>query len=159
MAVLTPAVYMQIALACGNGADPRLIDAIAAVESGRDTAAVNRNANGTIDAGPMQINSSHFGEFGLNAQAVRDPCTAIRTGVAILAQAAGGMDALQPEAVDRLADRLAAGVSAYNTGSPTAGISNGYLRKVMDAFRGRPSTPPRPTRTLASQFPKIGEGR
>jgi soluble lytic murein transglycosylase-like protein len=71
--------------------NPRLLKAIAYTESRLDQTAVNdRNGNGTVDYGLMQINSAWLGkleEFGVfKSHIINEPCTNVHVGAWILAQ-------------------------------------------------------------------------
>ena len=69
--------------------DPALLHAIARTESGLNPAAINRNRNGSIDIGLMQINSAWFptlAKYGISTQDVWEPCTNIHVGAWVLAQ-------------------------------------------------------------------------
>ncbi len=64
---------------------PRILQAIAQVESGFRPDALNRNANGTYDYGLMQINSSWARVFGEKLwSSLGDPCTNVKAGAWIL---------------------------------------------------------------------------
>ncbi|WP_080421331.1 lytic transglycosylase domain-containing protein [Burkholderia ubonensis] len=75
------------------GIDHRLLKAIAIVESRMNPKAVGKNANGTVDVGLMQINSSHFPRLqrkGITPEKLqRDPCTSVLAGAEILADFIG----------------------------------------------------------------------
>lgn len=67
--------------------NPTILRAIAIVESGGRAAAVNHNANGSIDYGEMQINSIHLGElaqYGMSRDDLFDGCKSVYTGAWIL---------------------------------------------------------------------------
>lgn len=69
--------------------DPALLHAIARTESGLNPAAINRNRNGSIDIGLMQINSAWLptlAKYGISTQDVWEPCTNIHVGAWVLAQ-------------------------------------------------------------------------
>lgn len=72
------------------GIEPELLQAIAIVESGLNSGAVNKNRNGTIDLGLMQINSSHLpglGKFNIDRDVLmNNPCQNVMTGAWILAE-------------------------------------------------------------------------
>lgn len=71
------------------GIEPELLQAIAIVESNMDPKAVNKNTDGTIDVGLMQINSRHFQtlrKFSISQKdLINDPCQSVMTGAWILA--------------------------------------------------------------------------
>lgn len=69
---------------------PPLLHAIAHVESGLNPRAVGRNANGSEDIGLMQINSSHLprlSSYGIRREHLFEPCTNVKVGAWILADA------------------------------------------------------------------------
>jgi soluble lytic murein transglycosylase-like protein len=71
------------------GVHPDLLYAIAKTESNFNPAAVNRNKNGSHDIGIMQINSRWLPvlrRYGIDEQALLDPCTNIHVGAWVLAQ-------------------------------------------------------------------------
>lgn len=66
-----------------------LLRAIACVESNFNPHAINRNRNGSVDYGVMQINSvwlKELGEFGIERDHLWDWCTNIHVGAWVLAQ-------------------------------------------------------------------------
>ncbi len=94
---------------------------IAQHESGLDPLATHKNTNGSVDYGLMQVNSANFVWLGLTPVTALDPCVSIRAGAAVLTH-----------------------LSAYNTGSLSLGITNGYVQKVVaaiDNVRSVPSAP------------------
>jgi len=67
------------------GINPRILRAIAKVESNYNPRAINRNTNGTYDFGVMQINSLWYSVLGKERwNSLGDPCTNIKTGASIL---------------------------------------------------------------------------
>jgi Transglycosylase SLT domain len=67
------------------GINPRILRAIAKVESNYNPRAINRNTNGTYDFGVMQINSLWYAVLGKERwNTLGDPCTNIKTGASIL---------------------------------------------------------------------------
>lgn len=70
--------------------EPRLLYAIAEVESGLNSQAVNYNKNGSRDLGVMQINSIHLprlAEKGITERRLlEEPCVTINVGAEILAE-------------------------------------------------------------------------
>ncbi|WP_158923660.1 lytic transglycosylase domain-containing protein [Acidisphaera sp. S103] len=86
MTILTVPAAIALALSCNI---PRpvvpVIVGIARHESGLNTAAINHDANGTIDAGLAQVNSSNWGWLGIHSlRQALDPCTNLRGGVRVL---------------------------------------------------------------------------
>jgi soluble lytic murein transglycosylase-like protein len=68
--------------------DERLIRAIIQVESSGNPSALNRNADGSEDIGPMQINSSWLpalDRYGIQRRHLNDPCTNVHIGAWVLA--------------------------------------------------------------------------
>jgi soluble lytic murein transglycosylase-like protein len=71
-----------------HGVSAAILRAIACVESNHNHLAVNRNRNGSIDVGVMQINSLWLpvlGKFGIEQDHLWDLCTNIHVGAWILA--------------------------------------------------------------------------
>jgi soluble lytic murein transglycosylase-like protein len=72
-----------------QGVNPSVLRAVAWFESKGDAAAVNRNANGSIDVGQLQINSIHFGDLarqGVPHRALTDPCVNVYVAAWLLKQ-------------------------------------------------------------------------
>ncbi|CAD6545171.1 hypothetical protein LMG27952_04268 [Paraburkholderia hiiakae] len=72
-----------------QGVNPLVLRAVAWRESKGDAAAVNHNANGSIDVGQAQINSIHFSELsreGIPHGALTDPCVNIFVAAWLLKQ-------------------------------------------------------------------------
>ncbi len=68
------------------GINPKILRAIAKVESNNNPRAINWNTNGSYDFGVMQINSSWASTLGHERwNALGDTCTNIKTGAMILA--------------------------------------------------------------------------
>lgn len=138
-------------LACALNVAPVTLEAVARVESGGNPLALNVNrlqgpqphpasaaeavriaesyiARGfSVDLGLMQVNSRNLPALGYTVGQVLDPCTNIAAGGRILtanyADAARRMGEGQPA--------LQAALSAYNTGSFSAGFLNGYVAKYV----------------------------
>ncbi|WP_233850376.1 lytic transglycosylase domain-containing protein [Paraburkholderia sp. HD33-4] len=72
-----------------QGVNPLVLRAVAWHESKGDASAINRNANGSIDVGQLQINSIHFPELksqGIPHRALTDPCVNIFVAAWLLKQ-------------------------------------------------------------------------
>ena len=66
-----------------------VLQSIGQHESGLKSTAINRNNNGTVDVGVMQINSVHFAElqsYGISPTALWEPCTNVMVGAFLLAK-------------------------------------------------------------------------
>lgn len=100
MTILAAATVLALAGSCQNIVAPVTIQKVAYHESGFNTAAMNKNRDGSFDVGLMQINTRNFSWLGLTMASAQDPCTSIAAGAAVLAT-----------------------FSRYNTGSPTRGIN------------------------------------
>jgi len=85
-----------------------------------------------IDMGLAQINSANLSWLGLTVEQIFDPCTNLRAAEKILTEnyiRAGRQHAGEQE-------RLAAALSAYNTGDFRSGIRNGYVGKIYRSANG-----------------------
>jgi type IV secretion system protein VirB1 len=158
MTVLSIPAVLSLALHCAPSVDPAMIAGIAQRESGRSPYAIHDNATGhsyspetasegvriastlvaaghSTDMGIAQINSSNLGLLGLGLADAFDPCRNIGA-----------------------AARLLALFSAYNTGSPTRGMT--YAAAVSTATRAvKNASPPAPVPVapeLASPFTRPG---
>lgn len=68
---------------------PLLLKKIATIESGINPKALNRNANGTLDYGLMQINSTHLrrlSKWGITKDNILDPKVNIYAGSWLLSE-------------------------------------------------------------------------
>lgn len=67
------------------GINPFLLRGIARIESNLNPNAINRNTNGSVDIGLMQVNSSWVSNMGLDPGRLRsDPCYNVMAGSKIL---------------------------------------------------------------------------
>jgi len=145
------AEFTALAKRCAPQAAPSTMAAIARVESGFDPLTIHDNTSGasaapataaeaiaiatsllaaghSLDLGIMQINSANLSPLGLTVSAAFDACRSITASEAILAgDYTGGTTHEARQAALRIA------ISKYNTGSPTAGFTNGYVAKVEAA--------------------------
>ena len=131
MPALAPAVVLALATRWGAPVAPRQILAQARVESGLDPLAIHDDVTGRvyhpaslaqalriathcemdghdIDVGLLQINSGNFPWLHLSLAEAFDPVQSIRAGARVLTA-----------------------ISQYNTGSPTRGLANGYVQRVV----------------------------
>lgn len=86
------------------------------------------NAGYSVDVGLMQVNSSNFAGLGYShdrIEALFEPCANIAAGSQILKNFY-----LRHKGNKGEATALRAAISAYNTGSPTRGVANGYVGQV-----------------------------
>lgn len=101
------------------GVSASLLRAVAEQESGLNPRAFNRNANGSWDAGLMQINSRWLpllSRHGIQTQDLWEPCTSIMVGAWILGsnframgtntQALGAYNAASPSLRERYARQV-----------------------------------------------------
>jgi soluble lytic murein transglycosylase-like protein len=96
-----------------------LLYAVARTESSLNPVAVNRNSDGSVDIGLMQINSRWLptlARYGIGSRELLEPCTNIQVGAWVLAQK-----------IRKLGVSWVA-VGAYNANSPVKRIA--YARKV-----------------------------
>ena len=66
------------------GIHPKILKSIAKVESGGNRVAVNRNTNGSVDIGLMQINTIWRPTLKWRWDYLGDPCYNVKTGAWIL---------------------------------------------------------------------------
>jgi soluble lytic murein transglycosylase-like protein len=99
------------------GVSPRLLWAMAKVESGFNPTALNYNANGSFDYGVMQINSGWYSTLGIERWVrLNDACFNVKTGAWILSQCV------------RYHGYTWEAVGCYNATSPDKGAR--YARKI-----------------------------
>ncbi|HKT99040.1 MAG TPA: transglycosylase SLT domain-containing protein [Paraburkholderia sp.] len=118
-----------------------LMRAIAQVESGTQTHAINANSNGTVDIGLMQINSSwlpRLAREGISEQSLFDPCTNAYVGAWILS-----------ENIRQYGPTWSA-IGAYNASSPDKRLA--YARKVYATAQSITSTPDSPMPILPPSY-------
>lgn len=80
----------------------------------------------SIDVGLGMINSSNWAQMGLSLEQVVEPCTNLQAMQSVLLpsyQRAVRVHGPGQQALQRA-------LSEYNTGHPSRGIANGYVRKV-----------------------------
>lgn len=104
--------------------NPVILRAIAVVESQYNPAAVNRNTNGSVDLGEMQVNSIHLPElarYGMTRDDLLDGCKSIYTGAWILRQR-----------MDKYGNTWDA-IGAYNSATPH--FRDRYAARIQQAVR------------------------
>lgn len=127
---MTPEAFALLFASCGIALPPGItvdrLSAIAQVESNRTVETISPpNRDGSRDYGIMQINEQWLARFGVTRKQVMEPCTNLRIGVALLADA----------------DRQSSCI--WNTGRPNC--RNGYdLRIQAASARLTGAEPPRP---------------
>ena len=130
---LSVPAFVALANACAPNVAAETLAALARTESNLDPLAIHDNtahqsyqprdkteavslaqqllqAGHSIDTGIMQVTSGNFRWLGLGVEDAFEPCASIRAGATVLTSFSG-----------------------YNTGSPRAGFSNGYVRRVLDS--------------------------
>ena len=80
----------------------------------------------TVSIGLLQVNSEHADLLHLTPEQLFDPCTNLRSGAALLSASYAATARIHGEGFAALDSAL----SYYNTGSPTAGVTNGYVQQV-----------------------------
>ncbi len=153
MTALTAFAALALATACQSAVDPMTMVGEAAQESRLEPLAVHDNtgrssfapqtrpeaarlahrliaAGHSVDIGLTQINAGNFGWLGLTVETALDPCRNIAAGAAVLSA-----------------------YSRYNTGSPSAGIANGYAKRVSAAVRAARAAVPVPPADSAAATP------
>ena len=80
----------------------------------------------TVSIGLLQVNSEHAALLHLTPEQLFDPCANLRSGAALLSATYAATARIHGEGFAALDSAL----SYYNTGSPTAGLSNGYVQQV-----------------------------
>ena len=151
---LSLAAFLALAAECAPSVAPETLADIARVESGFRPLAINVNGPGggaiypkslpeavalarsllaagrSADFGLGQINGKNFAWLGLTLETVFDPCRNVAASAAVLTSA-----------------------SRYNTGHPSRGFANGYVRKVIAAGRANASLPAEQPPSLVPSAP------
>lgn len=99
----------------------------------------------SMDLGLGQINAANLQRLHLTTATVFDPCRNVAAAAQLLTEA---YVRLRPQAVSDQA-ALDAALFTYNTGSPSAGVVNGYVAAV----RQRYTVPATPARVDATRRP------
>jgi len=85
----------------------------------------------TVSIGLLQVNSEHAALLHLTAEQLFDLCTNLRAGAALLSATYAETARIHGEGFAALDSAL----SYYNTGSPTAGLTNGYVQQIKTHAR------------------------
>jgi len=167
--MLTASAALALALACAPRVAPDVLLSVAYAESHWRTLAIHDNVTGEAfaptskqdaeqiasglileghnpDLGLLQINAANLSRTGLTVTTAFDPCASMHAGAQVLLEdySGGATSAEQQAAILRA-------LSAYNTGSPVAGLRTyvpfalASARKVIPALRlpgVMPYTPP-----------------
>lgn len=147
-----PAEFAELAGRCAPDVHPATLAAVVAAESGFNPLAIGVNGpdapkirassreeavaaaeklledGRSIDLGLGQINSANLARLGLTLESAFDPCENLRAAAVVLVE---NFDRHRGQAADEQA-ALTAALSTYNTGSPTRGVSNGYVARVRE---------------------------
>ena len=139
---------------CAPDFDPRVLRAVAHIESGYDPLALHNNTKHisialssvsasaeqaslwiskgySVDIGLMQINSGNLSALGMTIDDALDPCRSLEAGARMLSNAY----TQGATVADRQAALLIA-LSRYNTGHTLAGLANDYVGRVLSAHGG-----------------------
>lgn len=139
--ILPLVLLTNLAVTCAPQVAPATLAAVARTESDFQTLAIGDNTarrsysphdkseavalarqlmteGHDLDLGLMQINQRNFGWLGLTVEDAFDPCRSIAAGAVVLTS-----------------------LSRYNTGNPWAGISNGYVARILSAEKGGKQQP------------------
>lgn len=113
--------------AARHGLDPDLVRAVAYFESRLNPTAINKNKNGTVDVGLMQINSVHFPRLaneGIDHRRLTNACLNADVGAAMLR-----------DSIARYGPTWLA-VGSYH--SRTDGLRSAYANSVRAIYLARP---------------------
>lgn len=146
--MLTAGAALALALSCAPRVAPDVLLSVAYAESRWHTLAIHDNVSGEVfeptgkqeaeqlasrliseghhpDLGLLQINAANLFRTGLTVATAFDPCASMRAGAQILLEnySGGSAPAAQQTAILQA-------LSAYNTGSPVAGLRT-YAQLVL----------------------------
>lgn len=106
------------------GVSPKLLYAVAKVESGFNPYAIDRDSNGSYDYGVMQINSIWYKEIGLKQWLnLKHVCFNIQVGAWIMSQCQ-----------ERYSNTLQA-IACYHSGGGDIRANRGYISAVVAVLR------------------------
>ena len=129
--------------------NPYVLVAIADVESNHRAVALNRNRNGTVDIGVMQINSGwlpQLEKYGITSRHLLDPCINVHVGAWILSRN-----------MTRFGETSWRAVGAYNATRDDLRLR--YARKVYERLTKRLAAAPRngSSPSAATVTPRIAD--
>ena len=131
------------------GISPLLLRGIARVESNMNPAAVNRNSNGSIDLGLMQVNSFWLKTLGTTShELTSDPCYNVMAGAWIL-----------KGCIDRHGQTWEA-VGCYNATSRTKRVNYSWkiYRELLKSARSAPASGGNKAVAASAAPPRHGAG-
>lgn len=105
-----------------HGVNPKLLYAIAVVESGLNVKAINFNKNGSKDYGIFQINESNLVRLGIPVEYAFDPCKSAYIAGYLLKKCVSTYG-YSWHAID-----------CYNKGSKARGFTD-YVKKVLFVYK------------------------
>ena len=122
--VLVESHFSELAIGINNGPIVRA----RSVPDAIDISTRYIRAGYSVDLGLAQINSHNLRRLGLTVEQAFDPCTSLRAAEVVLTENYNAVsDGRTPT------DAIEATWSLYNSGSPSRGMRNGYVRKVWSA--------------------------
>lgn len=116
--------FSELAIGINNGPVVRA----RSVPDAIDIATRYIRAGYSVDLGLAQINSHNLRRLGLTVDQAFDPCTSLRAAEAVLTENYNAVSDGRTQT-----DAIEATWSLYNSGSPSRGMRNGYVRKVWTA--------------------------
>ena len=116
--------FSELAIGINNGPLVRA----RSVPDAIDIATRYIRAGYSVDLGLAQINSHNLRRLGLTVEQAFDPCTSLRAAEVVLTENYNAVSDGRTQT-----DAIEATWSLYNSGSPSRGMRNGYVRKVWTA--------------------------
>ncbi|MGY9047559.1 hypothetical protein P775_00415 [Puniceibacterium antarcticum] len=158
---MRPTAFRAVAESCAPGVAPALLNKLVAAESGFEPLAIGVNGpepasyaprtaqeavriarelmaqDKSIDMGLGQINNVNLDWLGLTPRSVFDVCRNLTAAATVLRD---GFERARESGATK-EDALRKALSAYNTGSFTRGVHNGYVARVLgEVSPARPSS-------------------
>ena len=122
--VLVESHFSELAIGINNGPIVRA----RSVPDAIDISTRYIRAGYSVDLGLAQINSHNLRRLGLTVEQAFDPCTSLRAAEVVLTENYNAVSDGRTQT-----DAIEATWSLYNSGSPSRGMRNGYVRKVWTA--------------------------